>query len=184
MSALLAGKPLVQHVAGRLAQVCSELVVVRAPDQEHPNVDVEVPVFQATDGVSDQGPLAGIVAGLAASHNELSFVVATDAPLVAPALVRGMLAIAKAGASDVVCPDVGGFRQPLVSVYRKASCLPAFRRSLADGNRRILFAFDSLRVEVPAEADLRVWDPELASFQNANTDEALQALAAMLREQG
>jgi len=179
-AAMLAGGPLIQHVAARMAQACSELVVVRAPDQEQPLLLVEVPVLAAQDSVMDQGPLAGVIAGLEAATNELCFVVATDAPLIVPALVAAMLSLADEYGHDVICPDIGGYRQPLVSVYRNSKCLPAFRRSLDAGNRRILVAYEGLRVHAPSEEDIRGWDPDLRSFRNANTAEALAELEALL----
>jgi molybdenum cofactor guanylyltransferase len=131
----------------------------------------------------DQGPLAGVIAGLEAATEELCFVVATDAPLIVPVLVAEMLSLADEDGHDIVCPDIGGYRQPLVAVYRKSTCPPAFQRSLDAGNRRILVAYEGLRVHVPCEEDIRAWDPDLRSFRNANTAEALAELAQLLGDE-
>ncbi len=179
-TAEIAGRTLSQHVAGRLSEVCSELVIVRALDQHDVPVNVDVLVRQAQDSAMDHGPLEGIVSGLLMTTTELAFVVATDAPLIVPALAAGMLGLAKDEGCDVLCPDVAGYPQPLVAVYRPATCIPAFQRALENGDRKILVAYEGLRVKLLDESDARAWDADLRSFRNANTKEALAALEALI----
>ncbi|MCX7619176.1 hypothetical protein, partial [Tepidiforma sp.] len=76
---------------------------------------------------------------------------------------------------DVVRPFVGGFPQPLVAVYRPATCLPVFERALArrEGGLRIVAACEGLRLVEPPGVELEAFDPGLRSFLNANTPDRL-----------
>ena len=61
-------------------------------------------------------PLRGIVAALAAASAERVLVVATDLPLVTPALLLAMVAWPRA---EVVVPRPGGVAQPLCALYER-----------------------------------------------------------------
>lgn len=177
-TALLAGRPLLAHVVEALALACDEIVVVRARGQQLPAISVPVRIIE--DEYEAAGPLAGIVTGLTATTTPLAFVVSTDAPLLRPALVDALAARARATAADVVCPHASGYPQPLVSIYRVETCLQPFREAVDAGNLKITTAFSSLLVEAFDEASIRAADPGLDSFLNANTPEALDAIADRL----
>ncbi|GIW17776.1 MAG: putative molybdenum cofactor guanylyltransferase [Tepidiforma sp.] len=181
-SAPLRGRPLLQWVAGSVAPAADRIVIVRAPGQPLPAIDVPLPVEVVEDELPGLGPLAGLAAGFAAVESDLAFACSCDAPLIAPALVARLAAIARETAADVVRPLVGGFPQPLVAVYRPAACLSAFRRALETGagGLRIVAACEGLRVIEPGEADLRPFDPGLRSFLNANTPERLAEIDRLL----
>lgn len=175
-SALLAGRPLLDHVARALAAVCDDVVVVRAKGQVLPAVSV--PVRVTDDRHEGLGPLAGMVAGFEVLQAPLAFVVSCDAPLVQPALVR--LLAGEAASADIALPFANGFPQPLVAVYRVETCLPAFREAVERGDLKITAAFKGLRVRRVDEAALTVADPQLLSFRNTNTPEALAELAPLV----
>ncbi|GAB4320673.1 MAG: hypothetical protein Kow0010_00600 [Dehalococcoidia bacterium] len=177
-SADLLGKPLLQWVVSALEGPCDEVVVVRARNQPLPAVGASIPIRMADDLYDGLGPLAGLVAGLAVATGDFCFAVSTDVPLLRPALVE--LLARRARAADAVCPDVEGFMQPLVAVYRRGACLPAFRRAVEAGQLKITAAYAGLRVDVVNEEDVRTADPDLWSFRNANTPAALGEIAALI----
>jgi FdhD protein len=105
------------------------------------------------DEVSDQGPLMGLCSGLAASAAEVNIVVACDIPLIEPHLLASMLS--RSEEDDIVIASLPASRgdQPLLGVYRK-SVLPAARRLLAAGHRRVAELFAACRTaRVVAEDD-------------------------------
>ena len=181
-SAPLRDRPLLQWVAEAVVPAVDRLVIVRAPGQLLPPLDLPVPVDLVDDEFPGLGPLAGLATGLAAVAAPLAFACSCDAPLIAPELVVRLADIARAASADVVRPRVGGYPQPLVAVYRVASCLPAFRKAVESrtGGLRIVAACAGLRVVEPGEAELRAVDPGLRSFLNANTPARLAEIDALL----
>lgn len=178
-AATFLGRPQLEVVCAALAQVCDEIVVVRAQDQPFPDIELPLPIEVARDEHHEQGPLAGIIAGMAKANAPLAVAVSTDVPLLQPDLVRYLASLASD--HDVVMPFASGFPQPLVSVYRVEVALPAFEASFQAGNRRIVVACEGLRVRQVPEEELRGHDPELLSFRNANRPEDLAELETIAR---
>ena len=84
------GSTLLHRVTGIVGRaVDGPVVVVRAPDQELPELPPGVRVVE--DAAEGRGPLQGLAAGLAAvaGEAELAYVSSTDVPLLHPAFVSG-----------------------------------------------------------------------------------------------
>jgi molybdopterin-guanine dinucleotide biosynthesis protein A len=171
-SALLAGEPLLDWVAAAVAQVCGRVIVVRAAGQVLPAINANYEI--AEDFVDARGPLAGLVTGMRAAGDGYAFASSCDVPLLRPAVIE--LLAARAAGRDGAIAVSGGFLQPLVAVYRVETCLPAFERSLAAGNAKLIAALDGLDLAQVDEAALRVADPELLSFRNVNEHRTLAGL--------
>lgn len=139
------GRPLVRVVAARLAHVCVEVLVApgarRLPD---------LPWRQVGDRVAGEGPLAGILGGLAAASTPLVAVAGVDMPAVDPDLYAA-LADAWDGTQPAVVPVAAGRPQPLHAVYATAA-LPRFAALFDAGERaptRALTRLQAHGVEVP-----------------------------------
>lgn len=178
-SALLAGRPMLQWVAEALARTCSNLVIVRAVGQQLPPIEVPAPILAVDDRWEARGPLAGLASGLPLVTTEYCFATSCDAPLLQPDVVRYLAD--RATGHDLACVDVGGFRNPLVAVYRAQSCSAPFRQAVESGVLKITAAFGGLDMVVVSEDEIRAADPELLSFENANRPEALTAIEQRLR---
>ena len=176
-SALLRGRPLLEWVVDAVASACERVVVVKARGQVLPAVDCPVPWVVVEDIYEAQGPLAGLVAGFARVSTPLAFATSCDSPLLVPALIAHLAAMADG--YDVVCPEVGGRTQPLAAIYRPDRCLPAFRESVEAGRLRIVAAFEDLRVRRVGEGEVAAADPRLLSFENANTPERLAEIEGL-----
>lgn len=155
------------------------IVVVAAPDQELPELPGDVLV--ARDPVEGRGPLQGLAVGLAAlpDEAELVYATATDAPFLRPGWIARLAE--RIGPADLAMPFVGGHRNPLAALYRRAAVLPAARDLLDADRLRPAFLLERVRVVVLHEDDLRDVDPELATIRNLNTPEDY---AAALRDAG
>jgi molybdopterin-guanine dinucleotide biosynthesis protein A len=123
------GRPLVDHVALRLASVCTTVLVAPGP-----RLLPDLPWKQVDDHVAGEGPLSGIIGGLAAASTPLVAVVAVDMPHVDPAVLVS-LADAWDGQPAVV-PVVGGRTQPLHAVYAVAG-LARLTTAFAAGDRSV-----------------------------------------------
>ena len=172
----LGGQSLVLRAAERLRPVVGELVLVGSPQRY---AHLGLPVL--ADRVVDRGPLAGIVAALAATGHDWNLVAACDLPFLETRFFEFLLQqAAEKPASDALVPRVGGFWQPLAAAYHRRA-LPAFERVLASGTPKIDLAFPDLHVEALTDELLdRVAFPE-RMFKNINTredyEEALRELA-------
>jgi len=129
------------------------------------------------DRIPDRGPLGGIHAALAASRTDHTFCLACDMPLVNPAVVAHLCALARG--HEVVVPVTAAGFEPLHAVYSR-SCLPHLERMLQAGRLRVDALFSTVRTHrVEADA-LRLLDPSLRSFFNVNTPADLETVRRLL----
>ena len=166
------GRPLLQHLVERLAEVTPEVIVVAAPGQELPPTSARV-LYDESPG---EGPVAGLVVGLREITRPLAFVASCDVPFLKPELVRYL--VERAEGYDAVVPEWEGRLQPLLAVYR-TSVQPLLARQLAEGRRRITDLFDHVRTLRVSEAEVRRLDPEGLSFLNVNTPEDYRRALAL-----
>jgi molybdenum cofactor guanylyltransferase len=168
------GSTLLHRVTGIVGRATGgPVIVVRAPDQELPDLPPGVTVVE--DAAEGRGPLQGLAAGLSAAAQEaaIAYVSSTDVPLLHPAFVR---AVANAGSRedvDVALPVVHGFHHPLAAAYR-TSLAPVVQELIAEDRMRPSFLFERSRVRELSEEDLlrdaslAAADPELLSVLNLN----------------
>lgn len=157
-----------QRVVRILGDVVSPVVVVAAVGQDLPPLPADVLVTR--DELEALGPVGGLAAGFAALRGQVDavYVSGCDVPLLKPEVVRYMCR--ELAENDVAVPIDGQFPQPLAAVYRLS--LADKIQSLLESNRlRPVFLWEGARVStVPVDA-LRIVDPQLDSFRNANTPE-------------
>lgn len=172
-SLLFDGVTLLQRTAAALAEVADEVVIVRAPGQRLPPLDLAVPIVEAEDPVEGEGPLVGIAAGLRAASAPVAVVVAVDMPFLQSALLR-LLAERVAAGARWALPIAEGRPQPLCSAFATSS-LPVLEAHVAAGDRAPMAAARDLDVE-RVEADVwREADAAGRSFLNVNTPEEYEA---------
>jgi molybdopterin-guanine dinucleotide biosynthesis protein A len=147
------GSTLLHRVTGIVGRaVAGPVVVVRAPDQELPELPPGVRVVEDA---------------------ELAYVSSTDVPLLHPAFVSAVVRAARSEDVDVALPVVHGFRHPLAAAYR-TSLLPAVEGLIAEDRMRPAFLFERSRLRELSEDDLlrdrelAEADPELLSVLNLN----------------
>jgi molybdenum cofactor guanylyltransferase len=132
-----------------LSEVCDEVIAVGKADDA-----LELPFPVLDDGSGERAPVFGVLAGLQAAAHDTCLALPVDMPLVAPGLLRELLA---AGA----VPQTG----PLPGVYTR-SVLPELERRLSAGEL-------SLRGVNP-----NVLDVNEAQLLNVNTPTDLIVAAA------
>jgi molybdopterin-guanine dinucleotide biosynthesis protein A len=179
-------QPLIRHIGQRLAGLVDGIVVVA----NDPGVCTAVAPLGARclpDAYPASGPLGGLATGLA-EIDAWALCVACDMPLVAPRLFQFLMELAQECDEgglprwDAVVPHVEGRPQPLHALYHRR-CLPAVIARLEEGQRRVDSFFAQVRVRTVTEDEVRILDPELWSFFNANSaDEWQQALAQLAKE--
>lgn len=145
----LDGRPMIRHVAERVAPVADELVVNCRASQRPALADAleDAPLTPrfAVDDVRDQGPVYGLRTALRAAAGRTAVVVACDMPDVDPALLDLLTERARASRARATVVRADGRRQPFPGVYdvdRTRECCDV---AVARDDRRLQVVLDRLR---------------------------------------
>lgn len=164
------GPTLIETVAARLREAGLEpaLLVTNTPE-DYTFLDIP----SVPDEIPGAGPLGGILTALLHSPQPRSLIVACDMPALNPALLRYMAALS--GRSDAVVPRLrnedGSYHiEPLHSIYSR-SCIEPARTRIQAGSLRVADLLREITVRWVEEEEIRLYDPQLISFRNANTPE-------------
>jgi molybdopterin-guanine dinucleotide biosynthesis protein A len=177
------GPTLLERVLELVGAVADDRVVI-ATDRPH-YAAFGVPV--EPDHYPDAAALGGIATALEVAAGSPCLVVPCDLPFLNVPLLSHLRA--RAAAADVVVPTARGesrqrggvIFQTLHAIYGPA-CLPPVRAQLARGERQIVRFFDDIRVATVDEEVVRRFDPDLWTFFNVNTPEALSLARAHDRD--
>jgi len=153
------GAALAAHVANTVAGAAGSATLIGDP-QKYGHLGYPV----LPDRSPGTGPLGGIESALSYTSADWNLVVACDMPAISAPFLRSLLdAAARAGADALVPSGPSGHPEPLSAVYHRR-CLPAIRRALAAGVRKVTEALSGLQV-APWAVD------DIACFDNLNTPE-------------
>ncbi|ELZ10083.1 molybdopterin-guanine dinucleotide biosynthesis protein A [Halovivax asiaticus JCM 14624] len=149
LTATIAGRPMIAHVAAALDPVVDGLVVSCRADQVLALEDAlgrkSQSIAFVPDRVPDRGPLGGFAAATEATASRNVAVVAGDMPLVTPSVVEALLSN---HARECTVPvSIEGAVQPLCAVYRRRPAGDAARAALDAGERAVATLLDRLSVE-------------------------------------
>ncbi len=176
------GQPMLGAVLERLAGVAEDVLVVANDQARYAALGARV----VPDLRRDVGALGGIQAAIASSAYEHCLVVACDMPFVSLPLLRRMADEPRD--YDVLVPLIPGESrqrsdglvfQTLHAIYSK-QCLPFIEQRITEGKKQVVAFFQDVRVRTLDVAEIRRWDPDLRSFFNANTPEALRVAAQVI----
>ena len=157
------GGDLLDHAIARLAAAVRDVAILCGPSARYAGRGLPL----VPDLGVDEGPIAGLAAGLAHAAGRPVLLLAVDLPLVPVALLRA-LAEALPG-HDAVVPVSPRGREPLCAAYGPA-CLAPIEARRAVGDRRMTAFWPDVRVrEWTGPEVARFGDPE-ALFLNLNTD--------------
>jgi molybdenum cofactor guanylyltransferase len=175
--------PMAAVVIDRVRAVAREVMLIASNRPEYEQFGARL----IPDRIPGSAALGGIATALANAKHEHCLVVACDMPFLNVELLHWMANQPRD--YDVLIPHLSGesrqgsgfVYQTLHAIYSKA-CLPEIERRLAEGNRQVIGFFDNVRVKPLAEAQIREYDPELRSFFNANSPEAVDQARLWLAE--
>ena len=162
-------------VLERLSAVADDVIVVADDQARYAPLGVRV----VPDLSRHVGALGGIQAAITWSAHEYCLVVACDMPFLNLALLQRMADEPRD--YDVLVPlipgesrqrDDGLVYQTLHAIYSKR-CLPFIEMRIAEGRKQVVSFFDDVRVRTIDVAEITRWDPDLWTFFNANTPEAM-----------
>jgi molybdopterin-guanine dinucleotide biosynthesis protein A len=181
--ALLAGKPLVSHVAERLSRIADETLVVIGRHERRHDYEAILPSFAKVMNDKQEGktPLNGIVTGLQAASSEYALICACDVPFVNQRVVE--LLFRRASRVDAAIPKWNeGAIEPLEAVYRAASTLQVARETMAVSGQRLKVMIDKLAhvVYVSVQDEVSKLDSDLRTFFNVNSNRDMEIAEQML----
>lgn len=173
LAAIHRGIPLLHHAVVRLGEVCTEVLVVIAPDGSEPLMPPGAAVRFVRDVRSGEGPLVGLVSGLEAASTERALVVGGDMPDLSTAVLLEMLRVGGETRVDaVVLADADRFR-PLPSLVRVAPARVAAGQLLDAGERSLRSLLQALRAAVLDEPTWTALDPSRGTLNDVDEPEDL-----------
>jgi molybdopterin-guanine dinucleotide biosynthesis protein A len=165
--------PLAAAIAA-LAGLCTEVVVVLAPDDDRALPVAGVPVRAVHDPERHGGPLVGLLAGLEAAREPIVLVAGGDMPRMSGAVLRELVG------ALVTAPEAEGALlirrsddQPLPAALRNGAATQAARRLVAEGERSLRSLHARLRLRGIAEADWRALDPDAETLRDIDRPDDL-----------
>ena len=173
LSLTYGGVPLLHHPILRLAEVCDDVVVVIAPGVSAPALPVGVPARLARDAAEGEGPLAGLVAGLAEVRTGWALVAGGDMPDLSTAVLLEMLRVAAEAAVDAVALADKERSVPLPMALRSEPAREVGHALLHDGERRLGAMLESLRTAVIDEPTWTALDPERGTLRDIDEPDDL-----------
>lgn len=182
LSLVAGGEPMLGVVLKRLSAVADDVLVVANNRAKYAALGARV----VPDLRPDVGALGGIQAAIASSAHDYCLVVACDMPFLSLPLLRRMADEPRD--YDVLVPLIPGESrqrsdglvfQTLHAIYSK-QCLPFIEQRIVEGKKQVIAFFEDVRVRTLDVAEITRWDPDLRSFFNANTPEALRAAAQVM----
>lgn len=164
------GVALARRVADALSTCVARVRLVARPDGA-PELGYEC----IPDLAEARAPLVGVHAALEACDAPGGVLVAAcDMPSIEPRLLLALLALSPASAQgpDIIAPVGERGPEPLLAIYRP-SVLPEVRRRIERDELAMHALLRDANTWLIPEADVRMLDPELRSFQNLNRAEDL-----------
>ena len=166
------GRRLVDHVLDRVPGICSKKVLVLREEQDT-GAWLDVTTVH-DDPQRNEGPLRGVIRGLAACTTEWAWVLACDQPLVCPELLVELLVNAT-GDDHAFIPEWEGRLKPLTGLYSVRSGL-LLEQCSDGGEQSLIGALKTVGYRVFDEENCRRFDPRGAGFLNINRPEHLALL--------
>ncbi len=159
------GIPLIERVLGVMRPIFRHVIIItNTPDKYS---YLKLPMYQ--DIIKGLGPLGGIFTGLQVIPNS-GFFVGCDMPFLNQGLIRHMVEI-KAD-FDLVVPRISGYMEALHSLYGRG-CERKIESLINSGIYQVFRFFNEVSVRYVDEDEVRMFDPDLRSFLNINSPEAL-----------
>ena len=161
----LLGQPLVAQVLSRLSSLADDvLVTTNRPDDFR---FLGVPLYP--DKYPGTGALGGLYTALEAARQPLVAVVACDMPFASAGLLIFTRDRLLYSGADVAIPRSEEGFEPFHAVYRRDTCLPAVKKALEAGERRLISWFPDVTVSPILPEEWLPFDPDLMAFWNLNT---------------
>jgi molybdenum cofactor guanylyltransferase len=140
----------IERIADTLRRSFNDIILVTNHPEDYQFLEVQM----VADHYPDNGPLAGVHAGLLSSDYDTNFIVACDMPFVSVELAEAL--VQKCGDYDAVIPVINGVQHPLFAVFHKR-VTDKVAKSIEAGRLRLKHLLDDLKVLYVTEKDLQAY---------------------------
>jgi molybdopterin-guanine dinucleotide biosynthesis protein A len=166
---LFCGKPLIFWSYTKIKDLVDQVIISVAKDkQTEPLVRLLGDDIQfAADERHNLGPLSGIYSSFKKAKGDYISVIPCDSPLVNIELYKRLFVLAQG--YDGAVPKVGGYFEPLHSVYKRNTMLEAIEKVFEKGDARPKDTYEYLDILELSEEEIKTFDPDLISFSNINS---------------
>ena len=161
------GRPLIQRVTERLAPIADEIIVTTNRPDAYAFLDLRL----IPDLKPGRGALGGLYTAIASATYPVVAVVACDMPFASPMLIETMSKLLVEEEADVVIAKSEAGYEPLHTVYRRDTCLPAIESAIAADQWKVIAWFPQVQVRVLTSEEIKSSDPDGLAFWNVNTPE-------------
>lgn len=169
------GRPLIERIIARVAPIADEIIITTNDPQAYRFLGL--PLF--TDIHPERGALGGLQTALACASHPLVAVLACDMPFASPELIDFQKRTLLNENADVVIPGGPEGLQPLHSLYRRETCLPACENAILADQWKLISWFPQVKVRTLQPDEIRPYDQAGLVFWNLNTLEEFHRAEAI-----
>lgn len=169
------GRPLIERIIARVAPIADEIIITTNDPPSYRFLGL--PLF--TDIHPERGALGGLHTALACASHPLVAVLACDMPFASPKLIEFQKRILLKENVDVVIPGGPEGLEPLHSLYRRETCLPACESAILADKWKLISWFPQVKVRTLQPEEIRPYDPSGLVFWNLNTPEEFHRAEAI-----
>lgn len=176
------GQTMIERIIARLSPAADEIIITT----NHPDAYGFLKLPLLTDLQPNRGALGGLYTALKSARHPFVAVVACDMPFVNCALLTYQANILQKDEYDLVVPFINNTYEPLHTVYRRETCLPAVEWGLNHEEWRMVSWFSRVNIRTLLAEECTLFDPQCLAFSNINTPEeyALAQKVARDMEEG
>jgi len=172
------GRPLIERIIARVAPVADEIIITANNPEAYQFLGL--PLF--SDIYPERGALGGLQTALARATHPLVAVLACDMPFASPDLIKFQKGILLTENVDVVIPRGPDGLEPLHSLYRRETCLPACEGAILADMWKLISWFPQVKVKTLQPVEIRPYDQAGLVFWNLNTPEEFARAEAIASE--
>ena len=178
LAAELGGAPVLHHALRAVGVVADEIVLVLAPDAAARALPEELAgrIVIARDAEAGGGPLAGVVAGLAAVRGDaphIALVVGGDMPHLVPGVLRRLVDRLEVEEGVGAITLDASPPAPLPMAIRPVAVRPVAQACLVAGRRSLRALLDAVPTATVPAAEWLALDPDAATLRDIDTPDDL-----------
>ena len=161
------GRPLIQRVVERLSSIADEIIVTTNRPEAYSFLDLRL----IPDLKPGRGALGGLYTAIASASHPTVAVVACDMPFASATFIETASQLLVEEEADVVIAKSNEGYEPLHSIYRRDTCLPAIEAAIEADQWKVIAWFPQVKVRVLTPEELKHLNPDGLAFWNVNTPE-------------
>jgi molybdopterin-guanine dinucleotide biosynthesis protein A len=154
---LFLGRPLIQRVIDRLAQIADEIIVTTNHPDDYAFLHLRLVPELYTAVASATSPIVAVAA--------------CDMPFASARLLETATRLLVEEEADVVIAKTNEGYEPFHAVYRRATCVPAIQSAIEANRWKVISWFPRVKVRELTPAEVAAADPSGRAFWNVNTPE-------------